>query len=342
MPRRTFPLPEGWSAPEFVEDIFIADGIELYRAGISSIAPNGEELTGAAVEAETSPLDRAYFELLERVSTIEALTSGSASYDLLDLDGDVIGERAAGDIFPESNEPARWRYARSNGIALHVDWRRASLRAFWEMSERTRVLHSWYGATRPVRLDFRKDSTPLRRSESYEWRAYLFPASNATAFSCDVEVVGVYGLPRRAAVPLVLGYGAHPERDDALNAGLREAMQLLGFLWGEPTCERLPQPAPTPLHHLEHYQWPGHRDVLQAWLDDGHERFWQGPLLRAAGARERTSRSPGVAFVDLTPSWLRGGLRVAKAVCDDALPLVFGETPFASHLPPPLRVHPIA
>jgi hypothetical protein len=39
---------------------------------------------------------------------------------------------------------------------------------------------------------------------------------------------------------------------------------------------------------------------------------------------------------------MEGGLRVAKAVCDDAMPLAFGDTPFTAHLPSKLRVHPIA
>lgn len=49
-----------------------------------------------------------------------------------------------------------------------------------------------------------------------------------------------------------------------------------------------------------------------------------------------------VAFVDLTASWLPRGLRVAKAICAEALPLVFGDPPYARHLDEDLRVHPIA
>jgi hypothetical protein len=48
-----------------------------------------------------------------------------------------------------------------------------------------------------------------------------------------------------------------------------------------------------------------------------------------------------VEFVDLSPPWLPAGLHVAKALCRAALPLVFGESPFASHLPRELQIHPI-
>jgi len=47
----TSPLPSGWSEPTVVEDVVVADGVELRRAGLASTGPDGEEVTGAAVEA---------------------------------------------------------------------------------------------------------------------------------------------------------------------------------------------------------------------------------------------------------------------------------------------------
>ena len=46
----TFPLPEGWSPLQIVEDTVVVDGIELWRAGIASVGPEGEEVTGAGAE----------------------------------------------------------------------------------------------------------------------------------------------------------------------------------------------------------------------------------------------------------------------------------------------------
>jgi len=336
----TSPLPEGWSDPAVVEDTVVADGVELRRAGLSSTGPAGEEVTGAAVDAAISPLDRSYFELLERVSTLEALRCRRPSYRLLTADAEPVGDRTGADLFPESDEPARWRYARSNGVALHSSWRTASLRASWELAERDHVLRAWVGETRPVRLDISTDSTPLGGAPSYEWWAYEFPRSEAGELSRGVHVVGIFGFPICGDVPLVNGFGARPEPKDALDAAVRETMQLLGFLWGEPPLDRLPEPAPTPLHHLEHFQWPDHHDGLRRWLERGHERFFRG---RRPEPRESDrSRGRRVAFVDLTPAWLSGGLRVAKAVCDAAMPLAFGDAPFTAHLPAELRIHPIA
>jgi hypothetical protein len=335
------PLPEGWSKPGVVEDVVVADGVALRRAGLSSTGPGGEEVTGAAVEAVGSPIDRSYFELLERVSTLESLRERRSSYALMTMDGERLGDRAAEDVFPESDDPARWRYARSNGVALHSDWRSASLRALWELAERDRVLRAWYGETRPERLEFSPGSTPLDGARSYDWRAYGFPETEQTQFSRGVQVVGVFGFPVREGMPLVCGYGARPEIRDALDAAVREAMQLLGFLWGEPPLDRLPDPAPTALYHLELFQSPDHHDVLRRWLENGHERFLSARELLAS-RKDDSSHMARPAFVDLTPAWLVGGLRVAKAVCDAAMPLAFGDVPFTAHLPPELRVHPIA
>jgi hypothetical protein len=342
MRNSTFPLPEGWSEPSVVEDVIIADGIELRRAGHCSTGPDGEEVTGAAVEAVVSPVDRSYFELLERVSTLDALRCRRSSYPLLTGDAEPMGHRIADTLFPESAEPTRWRYARSNGVAIHSDWRSASLRASWELAERDRVLRAWYGETRPARLEFSVASTPLGGGRSYDWGAYAFPEADRARFVDGVNVVGIFGFPTCPGVPLVCGYGARPEPRDALDAAVREAMQLLGFLWGEPPLERLPDPAPTALHHLEHFQWTDHHHLLRRWLEEGHECFFHERKPSPPSRMSDRSHTTRLAFVDFTPTWLGGGLRVAKAVCDAAMPLAFGEVPFTAHLPPELRVHPIA
>ena len=331
--RRTSRLPEGWSEPEVVEDVIVADGLELRRAGMSSVSPGGEEIPGAAVELTDSPVPRSYFELLERISTLDALRSLPSSCEVRTLDGELAGRRRAADVFPESDDPARWRYARSNGVALHRDWETAALRAFWELSERDRILRAWYGEISPVRLAFEPGATSLGRTASYEWAAYSFGPSQESVFSRDIQVIGVFGFPKRSEAPFVCGYAARPDGRHALDAAVAEALQQLAFLWGEPALERLADPAPTPMHHLDRLQWPAHHDVLRRWLGGAHMAY-RPP----AGKTDEAS----VGFVDLTPAWLEGGLRVVKAVCEAATPLAFGDAPFGAHLPAELRVHPIA
>ncbi len=336
----TSPLPEGWSSPEIVEDTIVADGVSLRRAGLSSIAPGGEELTGSAVEVTTDPVSRAYFELLERVTTFEALRARRASYDLLTEDGTSAGQRLMAELFPESDAPERWRYARSNGVSLHTTWSNAARRALWELAERDRVLRAWYGEIAPARLALAIDASPLGGAHSYDWRAYSFPETASATFSHGVQVAGVFGFPKVSGAPMVCGYAARADLSGAVDAAVSESLQLLAFLWGEPALERLPELTPTPMHHLEHLQWPDHHDALRRWLDGAH-LYYRARADRKGEMPSATS-APDVAFIDLTPTWLGAGLRVAKAICAEASPLAFGDVPFAAHLPRELRVHPIA
>jgi hypothetical protein len=110
----------------------------------------------------------------------------------------------------------------------------------------------------------------------------------------------------------------------------------MAFLWGETPPDGVAE-VPSPTGHLDRYQVRGAHGAIRRWLEGGH--------LRYAPARGRAmdgaTRAEGVAFADLTPPWLGSGLRVAKAVSREAAPPVFGDSPFAAHLPKELRLHPI-
>lgn len=254
------------------------------------------------------------------------------SYDLTTADGVSVGRRPGEAVFPASDDPGRWRYSRSNGVALHIDWTTACQRASCELAERDRVLRAWYGEIRPERIDF---SPPVVGGSegSYDWYAYSFSEVRGEAEPCDAHVAGVFGFPMRAGFPLAMGFGARMDLREALEAASVESMQRLAFLWGDALPDELPAIGPTPAHHLDCFQHPASHRVLRAWLNGGHLVHGDGPKV--------TARDP-VAFVDLTPPWLGSGFRVAKAVCDSALPLAFGESPFARHLPRELQPHPIA
>src|SRR5262249_212328 len=151
-----------------------ADGVVLRRAGFAAIAPSGEEITGsaAAMNDDESPATRAYFELLERVSTIEALDDPRDVVKLRCKLAEPIGYATKTSVFPESDSPNTWRYARSNGIAIYEGWIHAARRAWLELLERDRILRAWYGETCPVRLRFDFAETILGDAESYAWEAY--------------------------------------------------------------------------------------------------------------------------------------------------------------------------
>jgi hypothetical protein len=331
---RKSPLPEGWTPLEVVEDVVLTDGIEIHRAGAASVGPDGEEVTGAAASTKSSPSARSYFELLERVSTLEALRSKRSRYELKTSDGHGAGEVANAEAFPESHEPTRWRYARSNGVALHDDWTTACTRAFWELAERDRLLRAWYGTVLPERLSFALATSPFRHATAFEFRAYSFRETGEHSFSRGIEVVGLFGFPLREGTPLVMGFGARPDPSHALDAASAEALQGLAFLWGEPTPQSLPAIGPTAGHHLDRFQWRGNHENLRLWLDGAHMRHGAINVPRGTALP--------LAFIDLTPPWLGGGMRVAKAVCGMATPLTFGDAPLGRHLPPELQTHPIA
>ncbi len=326
-----YPLPAAWASPVVVEDTIEADGLELHRAGLSSVGPGGVEMVGSAADPLESPIDRAYFELIERVSTTEARARARGDADLRSMDGRVVGRRSDREVFPESNEPTRWCYSSSNGVAVHVGWQRACQRALWELCERDRLLRTWFGEVAPEPTSFAADSTPLARARGYEWIARAFPEGEGSPFSSGVHVYGVFGFPE-ADAPLVYGFGARPSAEEALLAAVQEVTQHLAFLWGEELPQAAPSFAPTPLYHLETFQRRDGHERVRRWLAGEHRRYRAPPARKA---------DPDVAFVDLTPEWLHG-LCVSKAVCSAAVPLVFGHGPHGAHLPEELQTHPIA
>ena len=324
------PLPEPWSSPELVQDSIVADGLELHRVGVAARSPAGEEITGAAVEVGGAPVARGYFELLERISTLEAMAGGAPLPARSRAGGLTGGQSAPSELFMESEEPHRWRYARSNGVAIHDSWAAACERAHFELVERDRILSAWYGETRPSRIAL-PPGTSFDQLQSYELEAALFPAAPGVTLGEGVVVVGVFGFPQREGLPFLLGYGGRRTQSEAIEAAIRESLQALGFLWGEALPSERPSLGPTPAAHVEAMLYPPQHELIRSWLRDGHERF----------ARPRVGRQPGdVVFTDLTPHWLTG-LFVAMASSPQARPLAFGDSPFVQHLPADLRAHPI-
>jgi hypothetical protein len=73
--------------------------------------------------------------------------------------------------------------------------------------------------------------------------------------------------------------------------------------------------------------------LLEAWLAGEHEG--KGPAPCDADGE--------FTFVELTPAWMRGELRLVRAENPAAIPLVFGVGhPWFPDLPESMRVQPIA
>jgi len=325
-----FPLPIDHAGLQTFSDTTLVAGIPINLAGFA-MDLDGECITGSAAALDETPLFRAYMELVERLSILASMRSGRPII-LRDAEGVRVGLAPASNVFPESPEPARWKWARSNGVAVARTWVEAAKRARWELIERDRVLRSFYGEAVPRRVSD-VEQMPGALSGEYDFRTYAFDGR----VSDGVHAAGVFGFPR-AGGPLVYGFGARATLDEAVAAARGECMQRLGFLFGEAMPEAAPAPSPTPDFHQEHFLYPGHHGTVRRWLAGEHEKY-RGCL------NESYARPPEEPlFADLTPASLEGRLCVARAIPNGHLPLAFGVgLPVLSpSAPAELAVHPIA
>jgi hypothetical protein len=332
---REFPLSCQWERPSLVRHTTCIGNTRIYLAGLSVADGRGQLVYGSAGQLAGSPLPRAYFELVERTSMVEAFGQAHEYLELHDVHGELAGVARREDVFPESVDEQRWRYARSNGIAVGSDWEDATRRAGLELIERDRVLRSWYGDTIPERLELSSTPVPEALGRDYEFESYLFPAAGVRGDT--VTVAGVFGFPRREGVPLVFGLGARHGVQHALVAAASECLQRLGFLWGEAIPGELPPFSPTADFHQEYYLHPPHHAELRSWLAGAHGKF-RGVLGLPSSCGETCH------FVDLTPEALHSKLVVVKALPADELPLTFGygHPRLQREVPDQLSIHPIA
>ncbi len=325
-------LPEGWALSERVQDVVHVEGLVIRRAGLCAIS-GGRQAVGSAAGLDGDPLPRAAFELMERIALLDASGAPDTLFPVRSRAGDEVGAVRSQQVFPSSDAPDVWAFARSNGVSLHTTWASACDTAAYELVERDHVLRAWAGETLPVRVEDNSISSTLcTMVPSYDWQAYLFPASAVASIGCHAEVAGVFGFPKTPHAPLVLGFGARSNREDALQTALREALQSLAFLWGESIPERVPDPLPTSMTHLETYQVRDRHETLRRWLEKGHKvHFRRWPRVLDHELR----------FADITPSWLHGRFHVVRAMSSAAIPMPLGLSPLLAHLPPELRIHPI-
>jgi hypothetical protein len=331
---QTHPLPERWWLTDALLDTAHIADLELQIAGLVATRDDGIQAWGSAAERGEVPAARAFFELYERLSILDALEDDATVRRPLDARGAPLQSWRPWSP-PKVPAGAPYAYARSNGVACGRSWSRACEAAEAELVERDRVLRAWYGLTRPEAITLPDDLALRALGETYTFVAHAFPPDVRGPRS-PLEVTSLCGFPRTPAAPLVLGFGAAATRTAASERALRECLQRLAFLWGEsiPTSE--PEFATTADYHQEFFLWPASHEPLARFLAGGHVR-------EAARLVSPTACGAGLGFVDVQPR-RPSGLAVARAIGDDALPLVFGRGhPSAvGELPESLRVHPIA
>jgi hypothetical protein len=307
--------------------------LDLCMVGLVAGTSEAASVTGAAAAEHGFPIDRAFFELLERLS-IFAARSSPEPLRIRDRSGAVKGTRAARLVFPSDKKPDTLRASLSNGVALHSAWPLACDAAQAELIERDRVLRSFAGEYAPAPIP-EPDATLARALRAdYEVSAYTFGPKRK---QLEHVASGLFLFPRRASAPLVYGFGAATSVVAALAAAKREALQRLAFLWGEELPSVPPAAAPLPDYHQEYYLYPPHHSILRQWLAGKRGR----PQPKSTKHTE-TNRTldRDARFVDLTMMSGKGGLVVAKAISPKACSLRFGLSSTESRAGSP--PHPIA
>lgn len=242
-----FWLPEGWGGLETFYEDFSLGGFRMHLYGCTATHKVwGRTVLGSAAEFDTDP-SRAYFELMERILTIDSL--GGADSD--------TGSRV---------EPRSWRPAISNGYAIQSTMERASQAAHWELIERDRVLRSWFGLIRPREIPCLPALYKIDRlEEKYNFFCFEFP--NFEDPQKEVHVAGVFGFPRDAELPVVYGFGAEESLPSAKGKAVGELLQKLGFVLSESWRESLNlEPRPDPSFHSDFFLSDRGREPLQSWL----------------------------------------------------------------------------
>jgi hypothetical protein len=312
--QQRFPLPPGWTFQEsFMQEASIGS-LTLFMVGL--VAASGDRnALGSSTQADGYPVNRAYFELLERISIYEA-NQPDRVLEVRDLQGNVLAQRSAARVFA-NNLSAQLRLSLSNGVALHSSWQAACTSALHELIERDRILRSFAGEFAPVRLQAPNTELARATAEQFETVAYEIGQRHPAP---QHRTALWFMMPQQIELPITYGFGTSESLADALARAEREAMQRLAFLWGEELPSEQVQPSPTPDFHQEFYLYPPNHARLTEWL--------AGQIKPRHAMQRKLPLFDGcpVTFIDLTPATLRGKLAVAKAVSPSARQLRFGVT----------------
>ena len=315
-------LPDGWKLPEVFVEWLELGGVPVGLVGlVATHTDTGAEVTGSAAEREFFPVERACYELIERLWTTHAMRHPLRRY-AVGQEGEPHAEVRAEALFPEAE--GGLCLSRSNGVAAHPDRAMACRNARLELVERDRVLRSWFGFVAPVHSMTPPDLCGWL-SDSIEWHVGELPPVPGHDLGPSADGVGVafcVALPRRERVPLACGFAARGSREAAQAAAIRECVQVLGFLWGEDLPQSSPSPEPAPRFHQAFYLATDNHARVRAWLEGRHCELRVRHEGAVARAKYRPSSIPN-GLVDLAPE-LGSRCAVVHVIDERYWPLVFG------------------
>jgi len=339
---KELPLGDSWSVPEvFTESVRIG-GLTLHLVGLTSKNEEGFVIQTSAADLKELPWNRAYYELLERISIIEAESKSTfqdtafASFLINGEDGGVlVGNR----VFPEDYLPYR-KLSKSNGVACHTNARKARMSAWLELVERDSILQSWDGYLKPRQYEGGDSEIADRLKDIYRIAHFLFSDANSSEGELIPVVAGSFLFPLLPENPLVFGFGSETSPALAVNKATGECLQRLGFLYGEAPVREIPIFSPTPSYHQDVFLHPEALPEIQSWLAGGRQQ-------KTTYARPPTENSQVITYADLTPNRFRGKIFVFRAISEFLRPLSFGISQsgvLPAHLlqAPWRKIHPIA
>ena len=257
----------GWVLfDEFCEEQDIL-GKSVFLNGFAARNSDRVETFGSTAQVGQFNPRIAEYELLERIVVLESgQKPENAQWKEKSLDGAETGQTLPqGLVFPHSDNPSEFSYSKSNGVALHSSWGAAAHGAVFELVERQSILMSWLGWTKPV---IWKDVDQLQDwlGQTYDIYWAEFDPLSTNIFKSDVASYGVFLFPKDKGAPLVYGFGSHLDPAKAKIKAKNEAVQRLGFLWGEEIPQDPPDFSPTPLFHQDFYLYEKSHDLVLKWL----------------------------------------------------------------------------
>lgn len=276
-------------------------GLKFKNAGVAVKLESGLEFFGASSSQTGSVLVYAAYECLERftILTQERIPSF------------------------ESNS---FRYALSNGVALHQTFEKASKNAYLELLERNEILKSWYYNT-PIK-HLSSDSVNFGEEINQKYEILVVDFSNTP----QAHVIGIFALPKSEEVNLIYGFGCAVNLSEAINKAQKEFITRLGFLWDQAPDEEYSNKNSSS-YHQEFYLRKENLPYIKEWLYEG-----EVPKKEIDGLQLK-----GVDYVNITGKTLDNLYFVIKATSSDSIPLFFGlppkhifDFPFRNEIPHPI------
>lgn len=322
---KDFPLPKGWVlAVNCQEFLPVHDKVGVTVLGLTA---HHEQIPDQMVTASSGSLQkdfdsiavRAYFELIERVTIIDTLSTPQRMLSVYSLNGIPKQQQPVSKLFPSSVDPQRWLYAKSNGVAAHRRREDACWFAYKELIERALVLNSWYGGRPPRKILDTASFLPKEVASSPTLPVSLFEFNEAhhRVYCAGAFIKSPQGF-------YVYGFSSGKLFAPTVQSALDEAFQRWGFLADQELANELPTLSPRADYHQDYYLTSHGTKLLETWL--------QGQLTK--NIIHTPTFFPELRdclFVDLTPINLRGKCWVIKAIHQDLPPLIFGQDPFRSN-----------